>query len=76
MFGFKESDYKNIQGELLVFFKTFEDMYSSTVVKRTSYMFSEVVYGAKFLSMFTRSSHNDKTLLHLDKLNAFERVNL
>ena len=76
LFGFKESDYKNIQGELLVFFKTFEDMYSSTVVKRTSYTFSEVVYGAKFLSMFTRSSHNDKTLLHLDKLNAFERVNL
>lgn len=76
LFGFKESDYKNIQGELLVFFKTFEDMYSSTVVKRTSYTFSEVVYGAKFLSMFTRSSQNDKTLLHLDKLNAFERVNL
>lgn len=76
LFGFKESDYKNIQGELLVFFKTFEDMYSSTVVKRTSYTFSEVVYGAKFLSMFTRSSHNDNTLLHLDKLNAFERVNL
>lgn len=76
LFGFKESDYKNIQGELLVFFKTFEDMYSSTVVKRTSYTFTEVVYGAKFLSMFTRSSHNDKTLLHLDKLNAFERVNL
>lgn len=76
LFGFKESDYKNIQGEFLVFFKTFEDMYSSTVVKRTSYTFSEVVYGAKFVSMFTRSSQNDKTLLHLDKLNAFERVNL
>ena len=74
LFGFKESDYKNIQGEFLVFFKTFEDMYSSTVVKRTSYTFSEVVYGAKFVSMFTRSSQNDKTLLHLDKLNAFERV--
>ncbi|WP_430401163.1 ion channel [Flavobacterium sp.] len=76
LFGFKESDYKNIQGEFLVFFKTFEDMYSSTVVKRTSYTFSEVVYGAKFVSMFTRSSQNDKTLLHLDKLNAFEKVNL
>jgi inward rectifier potassium channel len=76
LFGFKESDYKNIQGELLVFFKTFEDMYSSTVVKRTSYTFKEVVFGAKFLPMFTRSNHNDKTVLHLDKLNAFERVNL
>lgn len=76
LFGFKESDYKNIQGEFLVFFKTFEDMYSSTVVKRTSYTFKEVVYGAKFLPMFTRSNHNDKTILHLDKLNAFEKVKI
>jgi inward rectifier potassium channel len=74
LFGFKESDYKEIQGEFLVFFKTFEDMYSSTVVKRTSYTFKEVVFGAKFLPMFTRSNHNDKTVLHLDKLNAFEKV--
>lgn len=74
LYGFKEADYKNIQGEFLVFFKTFEDMYSSTVVKRTSYTFKEVVYGAKFLPMFTRSNHNDKTILHLDKLNDFERV--
>lgn len=76
LFGFKESDYKNIQGEFLVFFKTFEDMYSSTVVKRTSFTFKEVVYGAKFLPMFTRSNHNDKTILHLDKLNAFEKVKI
>lgn len=76
LFAFKESDYKNIQGEFLVFFKTFEDMYSSTVVKRTSYTFKEVVYGAKFLPMFTRNNQNDKTILHLDKLNAFEKVKL
>ena len=76
LFGFKESDYKNIQGEFLVFFKTFEDMYSSTVVKRTSYTFKEVVYGAKFLPMFTRSNHKDRTVLHLDRLNAYERVKL
>ncbi|WP_320814364.1 ion channel [Flavobacterium sp.] len=76
LFAFKESDYENIQGEFLVFFKTFEDMYSSTVVKRTSYTFKEVVYGAKFLPMFTRNNQNDKTILHLDKLNAFEKVKL
>jgi inward rectifier potassium channel len=74
LYNFTEKDYKNIQGEFLVFFKTFEDMYSSTVVKRTSYLFSEVVYGAKFLPMYTRNSNNDKTVLHLDKLNSFDRV--
>jgi inward rectifier potassium channel len=74
LYNFKEEDYKNIQGEFLVFFKTFEDMYSSTVVKRTSYTFEEVVYGAKFSLMYTRNNQNDKTILHLDKLNAFEYV--
>jgi inward rectifier potassium channel len=74
LFSFKEADYANIQGEFLVFFKTFEDMYSSTVVKRTSYTFKEVVYGAKFSPMFTRNNQNDKTILHLDKLNVFEKV--
>jgi inward rectifier potassium channel len=74
LYAFKETDYKNMQGEFLVFFKTFEDMYSSTVVKRTSYTFDEVVYDAKFLPMFTRNIQNDKTILHLDKLNAFEKV--
>lgn len=74
LFSFKEADYANIQGEFLVFFKTFEDMYSSTVVKRTSYTFKEVVYGAKFSPMFTRNNQNDKTILHLDKLNSFEKV--
>jgi inward rectifier potassium channel len=76
LYAFKETDYKNMQGEFLVFFKTFEDMYSSTVVKRTSYTFDEVVYDAKFLPMFTRNIQNDKTILHLDKLNAFEKVSL
>ena len=74
LFDFKESNYKNIQGEFLVFFKTFEDMYSSTVVKRTSYTFKEVVYGAKFVPMYTKSLTNERTILHLDKLNVFEKV--
>lgn len=76
LFNFSEADYKNIQGEFLVFFKTFEDMYSSTVVKRTSYTFNEVIYGAKFSPMYTRSLANDKTVLHLDKLNAFEKLKI
>ncbi len=76
LFGFNESDYRNNFGEIIVLIKAFDDMFSTTVVKRTSYVFEEVVYGAKFVPMFSRSQDDSKTLLHVDKLNTFTPVKL
>lgn len=76
LFQMNENDIKNTIGEIIVFIKTFDDMYSANVVKRSSYTFDEIVYGAKFLPMFSRSEDNEKTLLHIDKLNLFEKVSL
>ncbi len=75
-YNMTENDIKTTLGEVIIFLKVFDDMYSTTVVKRASYTFDEIVYGAKFLPMFTRSSDNNKTLLHIDKLNLFEKVAL
>lgn len=74
LFGFTANDYKNNLGEIMVYIKAFDDMFSATVVKRTSYIFEEVVFGAKFLPMFSRSDDDTRTILHIDKLNAFEEV--
>jgi inward rectifier potassium channel len=74
LYGFTDADFKSLNGEILVFLKVFDDMYSTTVVKRASYTFDEVVYNARFIPMFTRSENNSKTLLHIDKLNAFEKL--
>ncbi|MES2747862.1 MAG: ion channel [Bacteroidota bacterium] len=76
LFGLTESDYKNNLGEIIVFIKAFDDMFSATVVKRTSYIFEEVVYSAKFNPMFSRSTDDSRTLLHIDKLNSFDKVEL
>lgn len=64
-------DYANLQGEILVFIKAFDDMFSNTVVARTSYTFKEIVIGAKFNPMYKRSESGNKTVLYLDKLNSF-----
>ena len=48
LYNLTKEDYENIQGEFLVFLKVFDDMFSTTVVKRASYSFDEVVFGAKF----------------------------
>jgi inward rectifier potassium channel len=76
LYNLKQSDYKDTSGEILVFIKTFDDMYSSTVAKRTSYTFNEVVYGAKFTSMYSKNESNTKTVLHLEKLNSFIKVKI
>lgn len=73
-FGFTENDFKTISGEIMVYLKAFDDMFSNTVVKRTSYTFEEVVYGAKFNPMFTQSKNDTKTNLEIDKLNSYSKV--
>jgi len=74
LYNLTKEDYTNTEGEIIVFVKVFDDMYSTTVVKRTSYSFSEIVFGAKFVPMFTRSEDDNKTILHIDRLNSFEKV--
>ena len=73
-YNFTEEDFKNSRGEIIVYLKAFDDMFSNTVVTRTSYTLKEIVIGAKFNPMYHRSPENNKTLLHLDKLNSFNKV--
>lgn len=75
-YNFREEDFKNAKGEILVFVKAFDDMFSNTVVIRTSYTLAELVIGAKFNPMYHRDEGQNKTLLHLDKLNSYSLVDL
>jgi inward rectifier potassium channel len=76
LYGFTDKDFKNTVGEVIVFVKAFDDMFSNTVVKRTSYVFNEIIYGAKFKLMYSRSNDDSKTVLHIDKLNSFEKITI
>ncbi|MRX67674.1 inward rectifier potassium channel [Flavobacterium resistens] len=75
LYNFTEEDFKKTHGEILVFITTFDDMFSNTVAARTSYTFDEIIYGAKFVTMYNRSKNASKTILHLDKLNQYETTN-
>jgi len=74
LFGFDSNDFKTRKGEVLIFVKAFDDMFSNTVVARTSYTFDEIVYGVKFIPMYDHNSNATKTVLHLDKIDKFENV--
>ena len=75
-FNFTVEDYANINGEIIVFIKAFDDMFSNTVVDRSSYTFKEIVVGAKFLPMYHRSSAGSKTILEVEKLNSFTKADI
>ena len=75
-FNFTVEDYANINGEIIVFIKAFDDMFSNTVVDRSSYTFKEIVVGAKFLPMYHRSSAGSKTILEVEKLNSFVKADV
>lgn len=76
LYNFTKEDFENINGEILVYIKAFDDMFSNTVLTRSSYTFKEVVVGAKFLPMYHRSPDGSKTVLYLDKLDAYTEAEL
>ena len=72
-FQLSDEDIRNLKGEVMIFIKVFDDMFSNIVVSRTSYIFQEIIYGAKFLLMYHRDDDNSVTILDLEKINSFEK---
>ena len=75
-YGLSDHDIKNSRIEVFVYIKAFDEVFSNTVVGRTSYISEEIIWGAKFRLMYQPSSDKKKTILDLAKLNAFDRVEL
>jgi len=75
-YGFSEDDFKNINIEIIVHVRAFDEVFSNTVVQRSSYVSREIIYGAKFTTMYYPSKENLTTILDLDKINEYEKVNL
>jgi inward rectifier potassium channel len=71
-----KDDLVNAQAEMLVYFKAFDESFSSTVVSRSSYISDEFVYGGKFVPMYHPNENRSTTILEIDKLDEFEKVTL
>ena len=75
-YKFTKEDFQNAKGEIIVYLKAFDDMFSNTVVTRSSYTAKELVIGAKFQMMYHRNPQNNKTTLDLGKLNSYNLVDI
>lgn len=75
-YNFSREDFLNSRGEFLLFIKAFDDMFSNTVIARTSYTFQELLIGAKFVPMYYKNDAGTKTILDLDKINTHADVDI
>jgi inward rectifier potassium channel len=62
------------QASLSVILKTFDDTFSQTVHSRTSYIYSDILWGAKFVPVFHRDE-DGQAILDMSKISAYELVN-
>jgi inward rectifier potassium channel len=67
-------DYKNSDVEVYVQVKGFDDVYSAIVIQRTSYIFDEIKFNAKFVPMFHESEDGKTTIVELDKLSSYKQL--
>ncbi len=72
IFGFTYDDLKTANAEVYVLVRGFNDVFSNTVLQRTSYRFDEVVFNAKFERMYRESEDGQKTIMELHKLNDYK----
>ena len=71
LFGLNKEDIQTSQLELLVFIQGFDESFSNIVISRSSYTYEDIIYGAKFVSMFHPNEDNTTTILHIDKLDDY-----
>jgi len=76
LFSFTKQDFETIEGEVIIYMKAFDDLFSTTVAARTSYTFEEIIYGAKFEIMYAENEDKTKTILYLDKLDRYNKVEM
>lgn len=71
LYGMTDKDMKEADVEFLINLSGFDDTFSQTVTTRHSYMHSELVYGAKWVSVFSLTK-DGQTSQDLNKLSLFE----
>ncbi len=74
LLGLTEEDYRSSDVEVYVQVRGFDDVYSTTVIQRTSYTYDEIIFNARFVTMYHESEDGKTTILELDKLSSYYKL--
>ncbi|MBK7762987.1 MAG: Inward rectifier potassium channel Irk [Bacteroidetes bacterium] len=75
-YNMSENEFAEKSVEVLIFVKAFDEHFSNIVKQRTSYVAGDIIHGAKFDLMFKQSDNKKSTLLELDKISDYHKVEL
>ncbi len=73
LWGMTEKDLIESDAEFMILLNGFDDTFAQTVNTRYSYTYEEVIYGAKFVSVFGQNK-NGQVVQDLNKISQFEKV--
>lgn len=71
LYGLTMEDLKDINAEFLILLKGYDDTFAQVVHSRSSYKYDEIVWGAKFVSLYGMTD-DGKTLIDLDRISEYE----
>ncbi|MDP4262360.1 MAG: ion channel [Bacteroidota bacterium] len=74
LLGLNLDDFKNSDVEVYVQVRGYDDVYSTIVIQRTSYIYDEIKFNAKFLPMYHESEDGRTTIVELDKLSKHKEL--
>ncbi len=72
LYGMTEQDMLEADLEFMISLSGFDDTFSQNVTSRHSYTHEELIYGAKWVSVFS-TNENGQTSQDLNKLSSFEK---
>lgn len=75
IFGKTEKDLRDCNAEFFILIKGFDDMFAQIVHSRSSYKFDELIWGAKFVSIYAPSEEG-KTIIDLEKISSYTKAEL
>jgi inward rectifier potassium channel len=74
LYDFTEEDLKASDAEVYVLVRGFDDIFSNTVLQRTSYRFDEIIFNAKFERMYYENEDNTTTIVEINKLHDYKKI--
>lgn len=75
LLGQTEEDLKSTDSEFIILIKGFDDTFAQVVHSRSSYKYNEIIWGAKFASVYGKSEVG-RTTIELDKISDIYSVPL
>ncbi len=74
LFGKNAKDLANLEAEVLIMIKGFDDSFSQNVIARSSYKFNEIDWDVKFVRAYS-TDETGETIVDLEKVSETEKVN-